>query len=144
MKSGPSAVTCFGIAEPASSWRSAASIDTVASTGTAVAADSRMTRHAILPAPVAACDRFAKPETPAVPGSGTGGPASSPGFDRMRIGIAAKIDIAASVNSDCAEPAEMHSEILDPSCVRHSGSRNYLHQTLQCRFVLLQSDKNSG
>jgi len=85
-----------------------------------------MTRRALLPALVATSDRLAKPETPAVPGSGTAGPASSPDFDRTRLGIAAKIDIAASVNTDCAEPAATHSETLDPS------------------FVLLQSDKNPG
>ena len=123
---------------------SAESIDTVAATGTAVAADSRMARHATLPASVAASDTLAKPETSAVPGSGTAGPASSPGFDRMRIGIAAKIDIAASVNSDCAEPEATHSDTLDPGCVLHSGSRNDLRKALQCRFVLLQSGKNPG
>jgi len=117
VKSGPSAVTCFGIAEPASFCRSAESIGTVAATGTAVAADSRMTRRALLPALVATSDRLAKPETPAVPGSGTAGPGSSPGFDLMRIGTVAKIDIAASVNSDFAEPEATHSDILDPGCV---------------------------
>jgi hypothetical protein len=127
VKSGFSAVTCFGIAVPVELWISAESIDTVAATGTAVAADSRMIRHAILPAPVAASDRFANLETSAVPGTGTAGSPSSPGFDRMRIGIAAKIDLAASVNSDCAEPVATHSDTLDPSCVLHSGSRNDLH-----------------
>jgi hypothetical protein len=137
VRTGSSAAARFELAEPVASWISAESSDTVVETGTAVAADSRMARHAALPESVGSSDTLAKPETSAVPGSGTAGPGSSSGFDLTRIGTVAKIDIAASANSDCAEPEATNSDILDPGCVLQGGSRNGLHKTLQCRFARL-------
>jgi hypothetical protein len=115
-----SAAACFEFVEPVESWILAGSSDTVVETGIAVAADSRMARHAVLPESVGASDTLAKPETSAVPGS-------SSGFDLMRLDTVAKIDIAVQVKPDCAEPEATHSDILDPGCALHSGSRNDLH-----------------
>lgn len=164
MELGPSAATCFGIAEPVAyglvaersdivvwtgssaaarfefvapvaSGISAESSETVAETGTAVAADSRTARHAALPELVAASDTL--PDASAVPGS-------SSGFDLMRIGPVSKIDIAASVNPADAEPEARQSGILDPGCVPQSGSRDDLRLALQCRPARLRSGRNPG
>jgi len=132
------AAACFGIAEPVALCIFAELSDSVAETGTSVAADSQM------PESVASSGTLARPDTSAGFGSGTAGLGSSSGFALMRIGAGAKIDIAASANSGCAEPESTHSDILVPRCVPLRGSRNDLHKARHCcRFALLLSGKNS-